>query len=32
MSGALYIVFEGYEEKEKGFKILKENNYEVKSS
>lgn len=31
MNGALYIIFESYEEKEKGFKILKENSYEVKS-
>lgn len=31
MNGALYIVFENYEEKEKGFEILQKNNYEVKS-
>ncbi|MCI8640441.1 MAG: prephenate dehydrogenase/arogenate dehydrogenase family protein [Clostridia bacterium] len=31
MNGALYIVFENYKEKEKGFEILQENNYEVKS-
>lgn len=30
MQGALNIVFENIEEKEKGFAILKENNYEVK--
>ena len=31
MNGALFIVFENYKEKEKGFEILQENNYEVKS-
>lgn len=30
MNGALYIVFENYEEKEKGFEILQKNNYKVK--
>lgn len=31
MNGALYIIFENYEEKEEGFKILQKNNYEVKN-
>ena len=30
MEGALYIVFESYKEKEKGYEILQKNNYEVK--
>lgn len=31
MNGALSIVFENYEEKEKGYEILQKNNYEVKN-
>ena len=31
MNGALFIVFENYEEKEKGFEILQKNKYEVRN-